>query len=82
MPAKTTSREFRIHRRADGRYESRNEHPADTPLGVDYSLSLAVGTAIREATLASRAGCRVVIKLLQPNGIWKKIHVCKPPRHQ
>jgi len=49
-------------------------------LGVDYSLSQAIGTAKREAIVASRAGCRVVIKAQLPNGTWKKIEVVNPPR--
>jgi len=81
MSVKTIpQRVFRISQRADGRFESRNEHPTDSPLGVDYSLNQAIGTAKREATLASRAGCKVVIKAQQPNGTWKKIDVIRPPR--
>ena len=72
-------RRFRIYRREDGRYVSLSEHPGDSPLGVDYSLPQAIGTAIREATLASRCGCRVVIEVQQPNKSWKKIDVIKPP---
>jgi hypothetical protein len=80
MPAKIIPlRVFRIHRRADGRFESRNEHPTDSPLGVDYSLTQAIGTATREATLASREGSRIVIKVQQPNGTWKKVDVIRPP---
>ena len=73
-------RVFRICHREHGRFETRNEHPTDSPLGVDYSLPQAIGTATREATLASRAGCEVVIKGQQPNGTWKIIDVIKPPR--
>ena len=81
MPGKTApKRVFRICQRTDGRFECRNEHPTDSPLGVDYSLTQAIGTATREATLASRAGCQVVIKAQQPNGTWKTIDVVKPPR--
>ena len=73
------TRKFRILQRDDGRYISLNEHPGDSPLGVDYSLSQAIGTARREATLASQEGCRVVIEVQQPNKSWKKIDVVKPP---
>jgi len=80
MTAKTNpKRVFRIRHRADGRFETRNEHPTDSALGVDYSLPQAIGTATREATLASRAGCQVVIKAQQPNGTWKITDVIMPP---
>ena len=72
-------RRFRIHQRQDGRYVSLSEHPGDSPLGVDYSLSQAIGTATREATLASRGGCRVVIEVQQPNKRWKRVEVISPP---
>jgi hypothetical protein len=73
MSAKAVpQRVFRIRQRDDGRFESRNEHPTDSPLGVDYSMSQAIGTATREAILASRAGCRVVIKAQLPNGTWEE----------
>ena len=71
---------FRIHRREDGRYVSRDETATDSPLGVDYSLSQAIGTALREATLASREGCRVRIELQDANKKWKQIDVIDPPR--
>ena len=81
MAAKSIlQRVFRIWRREDGRFECRNDHPTDSPLGVDYSMTQAIGTATREATLASRAGCRVVIKAQLANGTWKKIAVINPPR--
>ena len=81
MSRKTVqTRRFRIYRREDGRYVSLNEHPGDSPLGVDYSLSQAVSTATREATLASRQGCRVVIEVQQPNKSWKKIDIVNPPK--
>lgn len=70
---------IRIHRRPDGRYESRNEIATDSPLGVDSSLSLALGTAAREATLASRDGCRVRIEVQDKNNRWKPIEVIEPP---
>lgn len=71
---------FRIRQRDDGLFECRNEHPMDSPLGVDYSMAQAIGTATREAILASHAGCRVVIKAQLSNGTWKKINIVKPPR--
>src|SRR3954462_13258876 len=76
---KVPQRVFRIRRRADGRYESRNEFTNESPLGVDQSLSQAIGTARRGATLASRDGCQVVIEVQQPNGKWKRVDVVEPP---
>jgi hypothetical protein len=73
-------RVFRVHRRADGAYVSRNEIATDGPLGVDYSLSQALGTAKREATVASRAGCRVLIEVRDAGGEWRQIDVVEPPR--
>jgi hypothetical protein len=75
---KVPQRVFRIRRRPDGRYESRNEFTNDSPLGVDRSLSQAIGTARREATLASRDSCQVVIEVQQPNGKWKHADVINP----
>jgi len=69
------TRRFRIHQRQDGRYVSLSEHPGDSPLGVDYSLSQAIGTA----TLLSREGCKVVIEVQQPNKSWKHVDVINPP---
>jgi hypothetical protein len=80
MPRKTIpTRRFRIYRGDDGRYVSLSEHPGDSPLGVDFSLNQAIGSATREAILASREGCRVVIEVQQPNKSWKKIDVVNPP---
>jgi len=80
MARKTVpTRRFRIHRRQDGRYVSLSEHPGDSPLGVDYSLSQAIGTATREATRASRERCKVIVEVQQPNKSWKKLDVINPP---
>lgn len=70
---------IRIHRRADGKYETRNENASDSPLGVDLTLGMAIGTATREASLASRQGHRVVIEVQQPDGNWKRVDVLNPP---
>ena len=60
-------RTFRVYRRADGRFVTRSEHPADSPLGVDLSLNMALGTAHREAIAVSRdEGCVVVWKSSKP----------------
>jgi hypothetical protein len=81
MASKVPTRTFRIHRRPDGRYESRNEHPGDSPLGVDSSLDMAIGSAHREATNTAKAeGCRVVIEVQQPNGKFKRETIVEPPR--
>jgi len=80
MPRKTIPEKvIRVHRRDDGRYVSRNEIPADSPLGVDGSLSQALGTAKREATLVSREGFRVRIEVLDGGGKWREIDVVQPP---
>ena len=80
MPGKTIpTRRFRIYRREDGRYVSLSEHPGESPLGVDFSLNQAIGSATRETVLASREGCRVVIEVQQSNKSWKKVDVIKPP---
>jgi hypothetical protein len=74
-------RTYRVIRRQDGRFESRNEIPTDSPLGVDSSLNMAIGSAHREATMTARAeGCRVVIEVQQPNGRFKREAVIEPPR--
>jgi hypothetical protein len=73
------TRRFRIYQREDGRYVSLSDRPGDSALGVDFSLSQALGSATREATLASREGCRVVIQVQQPNQRWKTIDVVKAP---
>lgn len=75
------TRVIRIHRRADGRFESRNETATDSPLGVDTNLAMAIGTATREATITARdEGCRVVIEVQQPGGGWKRENIVEPPR--
>jgi hypothetical protein len=77
MPQKV----IRVHRRHDGRYVCCNEVPTDGPLGVDASLSQALGTAMREATSASRAtGCRVRIEVMDAGGKWREIDAVDPPR--
>jgi hypothetical protein len=73
------TRTFTIEQRPDGRFVSRNEHPGDSPLGVDASLTMAIGSCRREATLASRQGCTVIIKARQPGGKWKEVARFEPP---
>ena len=80
MPRKTIpERVFRIHLRPDGRYESRNEIPTDSPLGVDSSMNQALGTAKREATIASLDACRVRIEVQVTKRKWKQVDVVYPP---
>lgn len=79
-PPTPAARVLRVHLRADGRYETRNDRPGDSPLGVDRSLSMALGTAHREATATSRdERCRVAIEVQQPDGSWKPGDVIDPP---
>jgi hypothetical protein len=60
---------FRIHQRPDGKFESCNGNPKDSPIGVDPSLNMAIGSARREPTLLSRdKGCTVVIKAMRKIG--------------
>ena len=71
---------IRVHRRYDGHYVCCNEVPTDSPLGVDTSLSQALGTAMREATLASKqSGRRVRIEIMDTGGKWREIDAVEPP---
>lgn len=77
----TQQRVFTIYKRGDGRFESRNEHPKDSPLGVDFSLSQAIGTCKREATPVSRAErVRVSIRLQDGKQAKEVDHVDPPHR--
>ena len=79
MPAKKPlQRKFRIYRRGDGRFVTCNEHPGDNPLGVDNTLYLALGSAIREANMAAREGARVVIEVQQADGKFKRQQIIGP----
>jgi hypothetical protein len=72
-------RTFIIEQRSDGRYVSRNENPTDSPIGVDTNLIMAIGSARREATMASKAeGCRVIIKHREGTKL-KEIDRVEPP---
>lgn len=70
---------FRVHREGPNRFVTRGENPKDSPYGVDRDISNAVGSAVREATLASRSGARVFIEVEQPNGRWKRECIVEPP---
>lgn len=77
LPART----FTIRRRGDGRFVSQNDVPGDSPLGVDLSLNMAIGSCRREATLTSRdEGCRVIIKAENAKGKMEQVDVIDPPR--
>ena len=80
MPQKPATRIFTSEQRQDGRFVSRNETPGDSPLGVDPSENMAIGTCRREATMASRLGCTVIIKARQPGEKWKEVDRVEPPR--
>ena len=81
---KTMTKVFRIHRLPDGRFESRNEYPTDSRLGVDNNLGQAIDTAVREATLVSKElNCRVVVEVQQQNVKFRQEQVVNPPaQHQ
>lgn len=73
-------RVVRIHLRPDGRFETRNEKPTDSPLDVDNSMNQALGTAKREATTVSLDGCRVRIEVQTTKKRWKQVDVVYPPQ--
>lgn len=80
MPA---ARTFKVHRRKDGKFESRDaDAPAtDSPLGVDSNLSMAIGTAHREAKITAQAERRRVhIKVENADGGWSHQETVEPPR--
>jgi hypothetical protein len=77
---KTLTRTLKILRRSDGRFVTQGESPADSPLGVDSSISQAIGTAVREATALSREQrCRVVIAIQEPSGHFRQEQIVNPP---
>jgi hypothetical protein len=47
-------------------------------LGVDRTLDSAIGSAVREAELASHAGCRVTVLVENSDGIFKREYVAQP----
>jgi hypothetical protein len=79
MPTRKAARVIRVHHEGPRRFVTRNENPTDSPLGVDRTIYGAVGTAQREATLASRKGYRIFIEVEQPDGKWKREAVIDPP---
>lgn len=46
-------------------------------LGVDRTLDRAVVSAVREADLASHAGCRITVLVENSNGIFKREYVAQ-----
>lgn len=49
-------------------------------LGVSTDRNNAIGSAVREANEASKAGCRVSVKVQQGNGSLKTEYVAQPLR--
>jgi hypothetical protein len=47
-------------------------------LGVDRTLDSAIESAVREAKLASHAGCRVTVLVENSDGIFKREYVAQP----
>ena len=47
-------------------------------LGVDRTLDSAIGSAVREAKLASHAGCRVTVLVENCDGLFKREYVAQP----
>lgn len=58
------------------RYIAADENGGD--LGVSTDFNNAIGSAVREANLASKAGCRVTVKVQQGNGKLKTEYVAQP----
>jgi hypothetical protein len=48
-------------------------------LGTFPNQSNAIGIAIRDAKLASRAGSRIAVKVLQQNGTYRNEYIAQPP---
>lgn len=81
MPrTKPPQRLFRIHREGPYRFVIRGDNAQDSPYGVDRDINTAIGSARREAALARRAGCRVVVEVEQPDGKWKREFAVDPTR--
>jgi len=79
MARRPAQRIIRIHDRADGRYVTRNDRPGDSPLGVDTSLNIAMGTAHREATMTARdEGCLVIVQVMKGSH-WTEVDRVEPP---
>ena len=47
-------------------------------LGVDRTLDSAIGSATREANLASRAGCRVIVTVVDEDAKRSRVYVAQP----
>jgi hypothetical protein len=58
------------------RYVAMDDH--GDLLGVDCTLDSAIGDAVREAKLASHAGCRVTVLVENSDGIFKREYVAQP----
>ena len=70
---------IQIRRSADGRFITVG-NDTDSPLGVDASLSQALGTAVREATRISKDDRRrVAIDVELANGNFRRDQIVNPP---
>jgi hypothetical protein len=49
--------------------------------GVDRDLNNSIGSAVREANLASKAGLRVAVKIPGKNGKLRTEYVAQPLKH-
>ena len=68
VPSLSIRRVFRVHRSADGRFETRNGETRRNALGFDGTRSMAIATASRKATLARREGFRAIVEAQQSDG--------------
>jgi hypothetical protein len=82
MPSRTMAPPIltlQIRRRADGQFITVANDP-NSPLGVDTSLSQALGTAVREATRISKDDRqRVAIDVELANGNFRRDQIVNPP---
>jgi hypothetical protein len=62
-----------------GRYIAADENGDD--LGVSTDFNKAVGSAVREADLASKAGVQVSVKVQQKGGKLRTEYVAQPLKH-
>lgn len=51
-------------------------------LGIFPNQSNAIGSAIRNAKMASRAGCRIAVRVLQQNGTFRNEYIAQPPMRE
>ena len=69
-----------VSKRADGRFATTLQGAKDSPLGVDPSIDRAIGTAVREAILISRADrISVAIDVEDADGRVRRDQIVRPP---